>query len=149
MPELEQLAAQPRRPGRVDRGRPAGEHQRRGRALADRLELEVVRQQLGVDAALADPARDQLRVLAAEVEHEDLLVRGRRRRDLDRLGDPGLTARRATRRAQASVTAIPFETLALPLEPMPTSCERWSCLPSVCSAGATITSARWKSRMSS
>ena len=29
--------------------------------------------------------------------------------------------------------------------PMPTFCERWSCLPSVCSAGAIMTSAFWNS----
>ena len=46
-------------------------------------------------------------------------------------------------------TATPAATAARPFEPMPTDCSRWSCLPSVCSAGATITSARWKSRMSS
>ena len=32
---------------------------------------------------------------------------------------------------------------------MPTDCSRWSCLPSVWSAGAIITSARWKDGMSS
>ena len=29
--------------------------------------------------------------------------------------------------------------------PMPTPCDRWSALPSVCSDGATITSAFWNS----
>ena len=37
---------------------------------------------------------------------------------------------------------------ALPRAPMPISWSRWSCLPSVCSAGATISSARLNSAMS-
>jgi hypothetical protein len=36
-----------------------------------------VADELGVDPALADPARDQLRVLAAEVDHEDRTFLGR------------------------------------------------------------------------
>ena len=40
-------------------------------------------------------------------------------------------------------------TVARPFEPMPTDCSRWSCLPSLWSAGATITSALWKAGMSS
>ncbi len=38
--------------------------------------------------------------------------------------------------------------LAADWAPMPIAWSRWSCLPSVCSDGATMTSARWKSRMS-
>jgi hypothetical protein len=46
-----------------------------------------VADELGVDATLADAARDQLRVLAAEVEDEDgpLLELRLRRRKLDDL----------------------------------------------------------------
>jgi hypothetical protein len=46
-----------------------------------------VADELGVDAALADAARDQLRVLAAEVDDEDgpLLELRLRRRELDDL----------------------------------------------------------------
>ena len=43
-PELEQLAAQPRRALGVDRRRAAGEHQRARRPLADLLERQVVRE---------------------------------------------------------------------------------------------------------
>ena len=47
-----------------------------GRRRADLLETDVVGQQLGEDAALAHPARDQLRVLASEVEDDDLFLMG-------------------------------------------------------------------------
>ena len=136
--------------------------------------------QLGVHAALADPARDQLRVLAAEVEHEDLLVRGRGRRDLDRRVDAGLagsagsptaigprdpsggrtsslgSASGTRRSASLQASSGSGDSGAVPRDPFgrsspcPTDLlQRCSCLPSVWSAGATITSARWKSRMSS
>ena len=72
--ELEQLRAQLRGPRLVDRGRPAREDQRPRLAQADPLEVGVVGQELGEDAALAQPAGDQLRVLAAEVEDEHLLA---------------------------------------------------------------------------
>jgi len=54
--------------------RPAGAHGRR---------RDGVRDELGVDARLPDAARDQLRVLAAEVDDEDgaLLRGGFRKRD--------------------------------------------------------------------
>ena len=55
--------------GPPDRIRPRGE-----RAL-DLLDRDVVRQQLGEDAALAHAARDQLGVLAPEVEDQHLLRR--------------------------------------------------------------------------
>ena len=66
-----------------------------------------MREQLGVDAALADPAGDQLRVLAAEVEHQDLLVGGRRRGDLDRLVDPRLDRQRRIARLRAARASRP------------------------------------------
>ena len=60
------------------------------------------------------------------------------------------TARRRLRsRVSHRSSATPAETAARPFEPMPTDCSVWSFLPSLCSAGATITSARWKERMSS
>ena len=77
--ELEQLAVQPRRARRVDRGRAAGEDQALGLALADLGGADVVGQQLAEDAQLAHAARDELRVLAAVVEHDDLVDRARRR----------------------------------------------------------------------
>ena len=39
--------------------------------------------------------------------------------------------------------------LAADWAPMPMAWSRWSCLPSVCSDGATMTSARWNEGMSS
>jgi hypothetical protein len=47
-----------------------------------------MRDELGVDAALSNPPRDQLRVLAAAVEHEHrpLLRRSLRYRKRDDLG---------------------------------------------------------------
>ena len=161
--------AAPARPRRRPTPGPPESTSARGARSRIRSSGGVVRQQLGEDAALADPPRDQLRVLAAEVEDEDLLVRG--------LGGATSTASTAgagsdagTRRlagpsrarlvrASASAsgrlsrsviaTATPSATAARPFEPMPTDCSRCSCLPSVCSAGATITSARWNSGMSS
>ena len=58
----------------VDGGGAAREDQRPRVAEPDPLDVGVVRQQLREDPALAEPPRDQLRVLAAEVEHEDLLA---------------------------------------------------------------------------
>jgi hypothetical protein len=51
-----------------------------------------MRDELGVDPALADAARDQLRVLPAEVDDEDwtLLGRGLRRRERNDLADQNL-----------------------------------------------------------
>ena len=89
-----------------------------------------MREQLREHPALADPAGDQLGVLPSEVEDQYFLSHARRRRLVIRV-------------------ATPVATAARPFEPMPTDCSRCSVLPSVCSAGATMTSARWKSRMSS
>jgi hypothetical protein len=72
-PEVEQLLAERRGAIRVDRGGAAGEHQSLRPALLDPLERRVVREQLAEDAALADAAGDQLGVLTAEVEDENLL----------------------------------------------------------------------------
>jgi hypothetical protein len=74
-PELEQLRIQPRRPRRVDRRRTAGQDQPLRVAAAHLVDPDVVGQQLGEDAALAHAAGDQLRVLAAVVEHHDLVGR--------------------------------------------------------------------------
>ena len=63
-----------------------------GFARADPLRRDVVRDELGVDAALAHAARDQLRVLAAEVDDEDwaLLRRGFLQRQRDDLAHQNL-----------------------------------------------------------
>ena len=68
--ELVQARVDPRRRVGVDRGGPAAQDQRRGLAGARLRGGDPVADELGVDAALAHAARDQLRVLAAEVEHE-------------------------------------------------------------------------------
>jgi len=63
------------------RPRPAaGEDEGLGRALADLLDRRGRRQQLGEDPAFADPAGNQLRVLAPEVEDQQPPLRRARRR---------------------------------------------------------------------
>ena len=74
------------------------------------------RHDLAVDVRLAHTARDQLRVLRSEVDDENEIVVGQ---FAHRIGPVS--------------------------RPMPTPCDRWSDLPSVCRAGATITSAFWNS----
>ena len=146
--ELEQLRVEPRGAGRVDRGRAAGEDQALRRAAADLVDADVVRQQLGEDAALAHAAGDQLRVLAAVVEDQDLVVRDRA---LERQLLDGLVGgeRRAVARACSSVVSVcDKRDRSTRARAMPMCCSRWSCLPSVCSAGATISSARLNSAMS-
>ena len=75
-----------------------------------------MRHELRAHAALAHAPRDQLRVLGAEVEHEHRAV-------VERDARLGLCAHRD----------------------IPTPCSRCSFLPSVCSAGANMISAFWKS----
>ena len=55
----------------VDRGGPAREDERDGVPGPDLVGAQPVRDELGVDARLADAAGDELAVLAAEVEHEN------------------------------------------------------------------------------
>src|SRR5215213_3747670 len=81
--ELEQLLAERRGALGIDRGRAAREHQALRPAFLYPLERRVVRQQLAEDPALADAPRDQLGVLAAEVEDENLLGRLRRPGPID------------------------------------------------------------------
>ena len=67
------------------------------RAPRDLLERDMVRQQLGEHAALAHAARDQLRVLAAEVEDQHLVGGGPGIRDCA----PSVGGRHATARRRA------------------------------------------------
>ena len=78
-----------------------------------------MRDELRVDAALAHAPRDQLRVLPAEIQNEH--------RPLLR---PGLADRKRD---------------DLPHYPIPMPCACCKDLPSVLIAGASITSAFWKS----
>ena len=73
MPSVQQLRIELRRARRVDRRRPAAQDQALRRAPAHLLDADVVRQQLGEHAELAHAARDQLRVLAAVVQDDDLV----------------------------------------------------------------------------
>ena len=68
---LEQRRVDLRGARRVDARRPAGQHDRRRLAGQHLLDRHVGRDDLGVDAGLADPPGDQLRVLGAEVDDED------------------------------------------------------------------------------
>ena len=113
-PELQQLRIEPRRALGVDGGRAAGEDQALRPAPAHLLHAHVVGQQLGEHAALAHAARDQLRVLPAVVEDDDLvgrdlalereLLEGLVRRD----GGPvPLGAKLSRRQARPRSTALP------------------------------------------
>ncbi len=105
----------------VDRGRAAREDECERPARARSRGGERVRDELRVDARLADPACDQLRVLAAAVDDEDRALFGCR-----------LVKRDDARRLR---------------HPMPMRWACWRALPSVLIAGASATSARWKSWM--
>jgi hypothetical protein len=78
--ELEDRGVGERSALRVDRGGPAREQERERLPGTDLVGAQPVRDELGVDARLAHAARDQLAVLAAEVqdEHRALLRRGLR-----------------------------------------------------------------------
>ena len=167
--ELEQLAVELRRVGRVHRRGTAGEDQALRLAPRDLGRADVVREQLGEDPELAHAAGDQLRVLAAVVEDDDLvdrardvdrrrLVRELRRRDVGR-HQAVLVAEVGARHAGVELSAAALSAgaplasgadrdAAAPRLPIPTPCEVWSSLPSVCSDGAIISSARLNSAMS-
>jgi hypothetical protein len=83
-PELEQLGIEPGRALGVHRRGAAGQDEPLRPAPADLVDPDVVGQQLGEHAALAHPAGDELRVLAAEVQDHDL-VQAPRRGDGSRL----------------------------------------------------------------
>jgi hypothetical protein len=74
-PELQQRRIQARSARRVHRRRAAGEDQPLRIAAGDLLDADVVRQELGEHAALAHAPRDQLGVLAAVVQDDDLVGR--------------------------------------------------------------------------
>ena len=162
--QVEQLRVERRRAVLVHRGRPAGQDHALGPAAPDLLEPDVMREQLGEHPALAHPARDQLRVLASEVEDDDLFasqlaasvrtgphVRPRLRRASASMRSPTATAAMSAAGRRAERDPYDYSTAtaaAVGLAPMPTPCSRWRCLPSVWSAGATASSARLNSAMS-
>ena len=78
-PELEQPQVQRGSPFGVDRGGATREDDPAGFAPGDLLDRDVVGKQLAEDAAVANAPGDQLRVLPAVVEHDDLLCPPRRR----------------------------------------------------------------------
>ena len=99
------------RPFDVDRLRPAGEDQAGRGPLGHLGRGDRVGDDLAVDVGLADPPGDELGVLRAEVDDQDV------------------------------VRASPMGTQC----PIPTPWDFCRPLPSVCSAGATMTSAFWNS----
>ena len=114
-PEVVDGRVDGRRRGLVDRLRAAGQDDARGAASGELGRAGRVRDDFGVDVGLAHPAGDQLRVLGTEVDDQY--------RTLARVVS-------GNGRAQW---------------PMPTPCARCRSLPSVWSAGATMTSAFWNS----
>ena len=80
---------------RVHGSRPAGEDQRGGVAPRDLVRGEPVADELRVDARLADAPRDQLAVLAAEVDDEDRTLLG--------IGAPGVGSGTTSRHLAAPV----------------------------------------------
>ena len=123
-PELEDAGVEVGRARLVDARRPAGEDDPDRVARAQLLDRRVVRQELREHAALAHAPGDQLRVLRAEVEHDD--------RPLRLLA--GLHARPGVVGPRLGDHRL-----------IPTLCSRCSFLPSVCRAGANMISAFWNS----
>ena len=72
--ELEDGLVRQRRVLRIHAGGPAGEDEAAGLERGDFRRRGVVAQDGGIHVALADAARDDLRVLGTEVEDDDLLV---------------------------------------------------------------------------
>ncbi len=114
-----------RRPVGVDRLRPPRQDDALGAPGQQLRGRGVEADDLGVDARLAHPPGDQLRVLGAEVDDEN--------------GVGGVRSLRQPGSGRARHDA------AFAQCPIPTPWERCRALPSVCSAGATITSAFWNS----
>ena len=85
MPSREERGIDARRAVRVHGRRPAAEDQRVRVARAHLLGRHRVRNELRVDAALAHAARDQLRVLPAEIDDEHGALLGPRLRQVENL----------------------------------------------------------------
>ena len=139
--ELEQLRAQLRRPLVIDRGGASRQH--------EPARLPANQPRRAADRVAGAPRTRRTRGSVGR----SAVSTGPRSRAPGPLGQPAFSrsARRSpSRRAPYSSSSLTAAaTCALPFEPMPTCCSRWSCLPSLWSAGAIITSARWNEGMSS
>ena len=76
--QLQHLGIAQRRVLVVHRTRPAGQNDAHGFERANFLQLRGARQNRGEHLLLADPPRDQLRVLPAEIQHHNSLSRAHR-----------------------------------------------------------------------
>ena len=74
--ELENVRVRQRRVFGIHTGRAAGQDHAFGRERGDFRGGRVVAQDHGVDVALADAARDDLRVLRPEIQNDDLFGHG-------------------------------------------------------------------------
>src|SRR5690606_34679781 len=74
--ERQDLRIREGRVGREHARRPAREHDAARLPGPDAVERQVAGVDLAVDAALADPARDELRVLTPEVQDQDAIAVG-------------------------------------------------------------------------
>ncbi len=75
--ELQNFCVADRRVGVIDRTWAAGEHEADRFERADFFERSGARKNRGENLLLADAARDQLRVLAAEIEYDDSVAGAR------------------------------------------------------------------------
>ena len=87
--EVEDFRVAPRRARLVDAGRPAGQDQPLGGQLANPFGRQVVPHNFAVNLLLPHPPGDQLGVLRAEIQHQDLLV-GQPLHCLPFMGNPEL-----------------------------------------------------------
>ena len=138
--EDQPLRLAPRGPPRRRRGGAAARRTRRTRARGARSAASTARRSRG-----RRPRRPRVGRLDVERRLVDELRGGRRRGD-HAVGHQREQRRRLVRRRRRRSGAC--AAAAAPREPMPTPCAAWSCLPSVCSAGAIISSARLNSAMS-
>ena len=72
--QLENVFIRQRRVRGINTGRPAGQNDAAGLELGDFRGGRVIAQDCGIDVALADAPRNDLRVLRAEIENDDLFV---------------------------------------------------------------------------
>jgi len=128
--ELEQAGVDPRGVVDVDAHGSAGQDDALGSVAPDAVEGRVVRDQLRVHPTLAHTPRDELSVLRPVVE--------------DQYGvEPLDLWRTLCHCVSSTVSGRSGRPAHGRAQPIPTSCSFCSFLPSVISAGATMTSAFW------